>query len=259
MSLVGPRPEMPQIVAEYDEVQRQRLAVLPGITGLWQLSPNRSQAIHDNLEYDLYYLRQRKLSFDLLIMGETIVFIGRALARTIGNLAREVRWPRQIGVGRQASAPESGGREYVFVVLDQRRRPDEPASWKRYIPKAASLAHDMSVKLAVADRNAVRMRELSTGNGHPESGRGLEYVTYGAREDVHDLTEEASLVVTDLDYVAEWASKHGVAVLRLADDEVPGVVGPPSDNGLARQVQKVFVAPNHELQRSAPGIAGEAE
>jgi hypothetical protein len=65
--------------------------------------------------------------------------------------------------------------------------------------------------------------------------------------------------VTDLDYVAEWASKHGVAVLRLADDEVPGVVGPPSDNGLARQVQKVFVAPNHELQRSAPGIAGEAE
>lgn len=259
MSLVGPRPEMPQIVAQYDEVQRQRLAVLPGITGIWQLSPNRSQAIHDNLEYDLYYLRQRRLSFDLLIMGETVVFIGRAMIRTLGHLVREARWPRTVAVDGTTPEIEDGGREYVFVVLDQRRRPDEPASWTRYIPRAATLANDMSVKLAVADRNAVRMRELSNGNSRPPGERRLEYVAYGEREDVHDLTEEASLVVTDLDYVAEWASKHGVAVLKLADDEVPGVVNSSAEDGLARQVHSAFAGTHQKTILSTPGIGRKTE
>jgi len=37
MSFVGPRPEMPFIVEQYDDIHRERLKVLPGITGLWQL------------------------------------------------------------------------------------------------------------------------------------------------------------------------------------------------------------------------------
>ena len=41
MSLVGPRPEMPFIVDQYNELQRQRLNVKPGITGLWQISADR--------------------------------------------------------------------------------------------------------------------------------------------------------------------------------------------------------------------------
>jgi exopolysaccharide biosynthesis polyprenyl glycosylphosphotransferase len=57
MSLVGPRPEMPFIVDRYTPLQRKRLEVKPGITGLWQLSGDRRCLIHENLEYDLYYLQ----------------------------------------------------------------------------------------------------------------------------------------------------------------------------------------------------------
>ena len=57
MSLVGPRPEMPFIVEEYTPLQRQRLAVKPGMTGLWQISADRAFLIHENVEYDLYYLK----------------------------------------------------------------------------------------------------------------------------------------------------------------------------------------------------------
>ena len=68
MSLVGPRPEMPFIVEKYDEIQRQRLAVAPGITGLWQISEDRAFSIHDNMQYDLYYVENRSLSLDLAIL-----------------------------------------------------------------------------------------------------------------------------------------------------------------------------------------------
>jgi len=57
MSLVGPRPEMPFIVEQYTPLQQQRLAVKPGITGLWQISADRAFLIHENIEYDLYYFR----------------------------------------------------------------------------------------------------------------------------------------------------------------------------------------------------------
>jgi exopolysaccharide biosynthesis polyprenyl glycosylphosphotransferase len=57
MSLVGPRPEMPFIVEKYEAVHQRRLSVKPGITGLWQLSADRLAPIHENISYDLYYLR----------------------------------------------------------------------------------------------------------------------------------------------------------------------------------------------------------
>ena len=74
MSLVGPRPEMPFIVHRYTPHQRQRLQVLPGITGLWQLSADRAYPIHENLHYDLSYIRDRCLSLDLAILIHTFFF-----------------------------------------------------------------------------------------------------------------------------------------------------------------------------------------
>ena len=71
MSLIGPRPEMPFIVETYTEYQRHRLTVLPGITGLWQISGDRALQIHENLEYDLYYIANRSLSLDLAILFQT--------------------------------------------------------------------------------------------------------------------------------------------------------------------------------------------
>jgi exopolysaccharide biosynthesis polyprenyl glycosylphosphotransferase len=74
MSFVGPRPEMPFIVAEYNEIHKERLKVLPGITGLWQLSGDRKKAIHENMDYDLYYIRNLSFFLDVAIMIETLIF-----------------------------------------------------------------------------------------------------------------------------------------------------------------------------------------
>jgi exopolysaccharide biosynthesis polyprenyl glycosylphosphotransferase len=72
MSLVGPRPEMPFIVARYDDWQRRRLAVKPGITGLWQILGRKDLPMHDNLQYDFYYIRNRSLALDLSILLRTV-------------------------------------------------------------------------------------------------------------------------------------------------------------------------------------------
>jgi len=79
MSLVGPRPEMPFIVEQYTPLQRRRLAVKPGITGLWQLSADRAFLIHENIEYDLYYVRHRSLFMDISILLHTLLFAGRGI------------------------------------------------------------------------------------------------------------------------------------------------------------------------------------
>ena len=78
MSLVGPRPEMPFIVDTYESYEKKRLSVIPGITGLWQVSPARNAEIHDNPEYDLLYIEHRDLSLDILILILTIVFVFRS-------------------------------------------------------------------------------------------------------------------------------------------------------------------------------------
>jgi exopolysaccharide biosynthesis polyprenyl glycosylphosphotransferase len=74
MSLVGPRPEMPFIVQEYTPEHRQRLHVVPGITGLWQLSADRAFRIHENIQYDLYYIRNRGCFMDIAILVHTLFF-----------------------------------------------------------------------------------------------------------------------------------------------------------------------------------------
>jgi exopolysaccharide biosynthesis polyprenyl glycosylphosphotransferase len=77
MSVVGPRPEMPHIVAQYNEIQRQRLAVRPGITGLWQISVDRKNPIHENIDYDLYYIENQSFFMDLMIILTTGVYGAR--------------------------------------------------------------------------------------------------------------------------------------------------------------------------------------
>jgi len=68
MSIVGPRPEMPFIVEQYGALERERLQAKPGITGLWQISFARNEAIHRNIEYDIYYIENRSLLLDLVII-----------------------------------------------------------------------------------------------------------------------------------------------------------------------------------------------
>ena len=72
MSMVGPRPEMPFIVDKYGPMERERLRVKPGLTGLWQISYARGEAIHDNIDYDIYYIENQSLLLDFMILNLTL-------------------------------------------------------------------------------------------------------------------------------------------------------------------------------------------
>lgn len=72
MTLVGPRPEMPTLVARYEPWQLSRLRVPPGVTGLWQILGRKNLPLHANLEYDFYYIQNRSFLLDLVILVRTI-------------------------------------------------------------------------------------------------------------------------------------------------------------------------------------------
>jgi exopolysaccharide biosynthesis polyprenyl glycosylphosphotransferase len=72
MSVVGPRPGLPQEAAQYQPWHRQRLEAPPGITGLWQVS-GRSNLLFDEMcLLDIYYIENWSLALDLIIMLRTI-------------------------------------------------------------------------------------------------------------------------------------------------------------------------------------------
>ncbi|MBU2028854.1 sugar transferase [Patescibacteria group bacterium] len=81
MSIVGPRPEIEFVADEYDAIQRKRLLVKPGITGIWQLTADRSIPIHKNLDYDLCYLENRSFILDLEIIARTVLVMFRGLQK----------------------------------------------------------------------------------------------------------------------------------------------------------------------------------
>jgi lipopolysaccharide/colanic/teichoic acid biosynthesis glycosyltransferase len=71
MSLIGPRPTLPVQVAAYDERQRRRLSVKPGITGWAQVNGRASLPWAERIELDLYYVEHRSLGLDLKILSRT--------------------------------------------------------------------------------------------------------------------------------------------------------------------------------------------
>jgi len=71
MSLVGPRPEEPEVVAHYSPKMRGRLTVKPGITGLAQVSGRGELPLADTIGYDLDYVKDRTLWMDLKLLIQT--------------------------------------------------------------------------------------------------------------------------------------------------------------------------------------------
>lgn len=72
MSLVGPRPGLPSEVAAYEPHAYRRLLVLPGITGLWQVSGRSDLGWDAGLELDLAYVDDCGFGRDLVILGRTV-------------------------------------------------------------------------------------------------------------------------------------------------------------------------------------------
>lgn len=82
MSVVGPRPPLPDEVAEYDEWAMQRLAVKPGLTGPWQVGGRSDVDFDDMVRLDLGYIARRSVMNDLKLIAQTIivVFTGKGAA-----------------------------------------------------------------------------------------------------------------------------------------------------------------------------------
>jgi lipopolysaccharide/colanic/teichoic acid biosynthesis glycosyltransferase len=71
MSVVGPRPPLPREVDHYDAQVRRRMLVLPGITGLWQVSGRSDLSWEDSVRLDLSYVENWSMIGDLVIIAST--------------------------------------------------------------------------------------------------------------------------------------------------------------------------------------------
>jgi lipopolysaccharide/colanic/teichoic acid biosynthesis glycosyltransferase len=79
MSLVGPRPPLPHEVAQYEEWQKGRLAIKPGMTGLWQVRGRSDISFDEGVLMDLYYIENwsLRLYFQILLRTIPVVLFSR--------------------------------------------------------------------------------------------------------------------------------------------------------------------------------------
>jgi lipopolysaccharide/colanic/teichoic acid biosynthesis glycosyltransferase len=72
MSIVGPRPPLPRELNGFDNIQRSRLRVLPGLTGLWQVSGRSDLPFEEMVRLDMEYIERRSIIMDLRIIAMTV-------------------------------------------------------------------------------------------------------------------------------------------------------------------------------------------
>jgi exopolysaccharide biosynthesis polyprenyl glycosylphosphotransferase len=77
MSLVGPRPPLPEEVAQYGDDVLRRLLVKPGVTGLWQISGRSDLTWDESVLLDLRYVENWSLTYDLMILWKTAFAVAR--------------------------------------------------------------------------------------------------------------------------------------------------------------------------------------
>jgi len=97
MSLVGPRPLLPQYLERYDARQRRRHEVPPGITGLAQVEGRNSLSWEEKLELDVRYVEERSLALDLRLIARTVLAV---LARRGVSADGHATMPEFLGSGR---------------------------------------------------------------------------------------------------------------------------------------------------------------
>ena len=116
MSLVGPRPCLPNEFAGYEPWQRERMNGLPGLTGYWQVNGKNKTTFNEMIAMDLFYLKNMSILLDLKIMLKTFAVIGEQLfeSRSARQRNRQERDPHS------PKAPErqgEGGRSPGSQVL----------------------------------------------------------------------------------------------------------------------------------------------
>jgi exopolysaccharide biosynthesis polyprenyl glycosylphosphotransferase len=79
MSLVGPRPELPMMVGQYEPWQHKRFAVPQGMTGWWQINGRANKPLHLHTEDDIYYIQNYSLWMDIYILLKTPWIVMRGI------------------------------------------------------------------------------------------------------------------------------------------------------------------------------------
>jgi lipopolysaccharide/colanic/teichoic acid biosynthesis glycosyltransferase len=79
MSIVGPRPCLPYEFENYEDWQKRRVKVLPGCTGVWQVSGRSSVSFVDSIILDLFYINNMSPLFDVILILKTfpVMFFSR--------------------------------------------------------------------------------------------------------------------------------------------------------------------------------------
>lgn len=243
MSMVGPRPEMPFIAESYSDLERERLVVKPGITGLWQLSPDRDVEIHENLEYDLYYVRNRSILLDLVILFETFLFTLATLWRRLFGRERSWRRTERAITSASATTPSAAAREGAFVLLalDQRDGAPAPTSWSR-LAYAVLAAGAGFVKVLVAPNHLPSLEGLGDGraDGATAPEPRMEFVPYRSSAELCAWTDAAATVVTDLEHVRDRAARRCVDVVFLSENAPDIVVATERPDGIARRLGRML-------------------
>lgn len=75
MSMVGPRPELPSLVSQYEPWQWVRFTVPQGLTGWWQVNGRSERPMHLNTEDDIYYVRHYSVWLDIKILARTVLVV----------------------------------------------------------------------------------------------------------------------------------------------------------------------------------------
>ena len=253
MSIVGPRPEMEFIVAGYTAYERRRLQAKPGITGLWQISPDRHGEIHHNVEYDLYYIDHQSLLLDALILVETglrtIEMVIKGVLGSSGKkdepgdlyampsdfeirVSHEDEEPSELDGTRILEPGEAWRRDYLLVALDQRASErGRPESWDAVTPAAFAISCRWPVKMIAAESNRASFN-LVLERARSRMGSGQARIAFIAPENewaIRAQIASAALVVTDVPEFADWAMEVGVSSYTYPTGErrvVGGAVAP---------------------------------
>ena len=72
MSMVGPRPPLPDEVESYTPYEKQRRAGKPGCTGYWQVSGRSNLSFQEMVQLDITYIQKQSILFDFVILAKTV-------------------------------------------------------------------------------------------------------------------------------------------------------------------------------------------
>jgi lipopolysaccharide/colanic/teichoic acid biosynthesis glycosyltransferase len=195
MSLVGPRPERPQVVNSYKPWQHRRHQVKPGATGLWQVTARGDgRHMHEHVEIDLQYIDRLSFLYDL-----------RIVARSVGVVLRRPERPTIIpGVVDTLALPKRTWGEVGYLAF---KRLEDIVISAMLLVLLSPVAFLVALAIKADSRGPVFFRQVRVGY----KGHLFRVVKFRTMED--DISEELHR-----QHYAQLAANDPDRQIRISDD-----------------------------------------